>query len=289
MRSPRTRTLQLTLIGVAALLFAALILVIAGVDSFDFRSARPLEYSSAPSGGSDSEEATGWRAVAILMRVLVTIAVVVVIFQILFHKGFRLFYLVLIFIFVGILLLAEFGGCNRSQPAGTDEPETGEMLEPPERLDWAEPLPDAPRSTNLHYILAALAVSGVVVAIAGFALIRWLRAHPREEETAVTEILETLSTAARRIRAGEDPYTVVLYCYQEMLRILSVAGRIDATYLTPREFQLRLQQAGLSGEDVAQLTEMFEVVRYAGRVDASFAERALACLDAIQEAHVTDE
>ena len=74
-----------------------------------------------------------------------------------------------------------------------------------------------------------------------------------------------------------------------MIRILSIKGKIDATFLTPREFEIRLRGLGMSGESITQLTGIFEIVRYAGRVDDSFAARALACLEAIQEAHTIDE
>ena len=74
-----------------------------------------------------------------------------------------------------------------------------------------------------------------------------------------------------------------------MLRILSIKGKLDATFLTPREFEVRLRSLGMSGDSISQLTSIFEIVRYADRVDDLFAARALTCLEAIQEAHETDE
>ncbi len=143
--------------------------------------------------------------------------------------------------------------------------------------------------SNLLYVALAVALSSVLVGAGVVILVRWMRNRPEAADDGRDEILESITDAARRLRAGDDPYTVVLYCYQEMIRILSAMGKIDATYLTPREFERRLRGIGLSGEHTAQLTGIFEIVRYGGRVDDGFAARALACLEAIQEAHASDD
>ena len=284
MNSPRTQTVTTALVGVTVLLLAAIALLILGVDSFEFRAAKPIEYASAPVGGNENTEARGWQAVTLIMRVLVTISLAVVIFQLIFSRRFRIYYLVLILLFGGILLATEFVGCNRTPPEDVEGRSTQQMMEDAPIAQAASEDVETEPSNGL-YVLVAIILSTVAVAGAIFFAARWLRRRPKSGKTEVHEILESLSSAARRIRAGEDPYTVVLLCYQEMLRILSVVGRIDATCLTPREFQDRLRQFGLSGQHVARLTEMFEIVRYARRTDESFSERALACLDAIREAH----
>jgi len=274
---------MIALVGITALIFAAIALLILGVDDFEFRSAKPLEYASAPVSGNENTEARGWQAVTLLMRVLVTIALAVVIFQLIFNRRFRIYYLVLIALFGGILLATEFVGCNRTPPENVEDQTTEQIMEDAPIAQASEDVETEP--SNGLYVLVAVALSTLAVGAVLFFAARWLRRRSKSDKAEVNEILESLSSAARRIRAGEDPYTVVLFCYQEMLRILSVVGRIDATCLTPREFQDRLRQFGLSGQHVARLTEMFEIVRYARRTDDSFSKRALACLDAIREAH----
>ena len=52
--------------------------------------------------------------------------------------------------------------------------------------------------------------------------------------------------------------------------------------MTPREFASRLEQAGLPGEAVAQLTRLFEGVRYGDRKSAPRdVNEAVRCLQTI--------
>ncbi|MBU0595462.1 DUF4129 domain-containing protein [Candidatus Bipolaricaulota bacterium] len=271
-----------------ALLLAAIVLLIAGIHDFEFLPARPLEYTMVLSGGPDSTGAIGWRVVTVLVRVLLIISLVVVLFQLVFSKLHRKYYIVLIMVFAAILLATDFVGCNRMPPAEVEMRGVDEMMAQPEVEAVAQPELEVVTS-RFQYVILAIGLSGAVVLAGGLCLRKWLRSRRQAASVVQDEILESLANAAHRIRAGEDAYTVVLLCYQEMLRILSTAGRIDATYLTPREFERRLQSIGLAGSAVTQLTDMFELVRYARRIDDTFATRALTCLNAIQEAHATPE
>jgi len=54
------------------------------------------------------------------------------------------------------------------------------------------------------------------------------------------------------------------------------------TSMTPHEFATRLEQAGLPGEAVKQLTRLFEAVRYGGqRSNPVMVKEAVACLTTI--------
>jgi len=197
---------------------------------------------------------------------------------------------VLIVIFFGFLIASDLldwekRDVEEPQPVAQED----EWVQPIERASDAQPVErDVAASRSQIVILAILLSSGVVIA-GSIGLYKWLKARPAPVDDGYQEILGTITHAARRLRAGEDPRTVVLFCYQEMILILSTKGKIDATYLTPREFETRLRSLGLSGESIKELTAIFEIVRYAGRVDDGFAARALAALEAIQETYGTDE
>jgi len=287
MSNSRTRAIQIALIGITALCLVLIGILIIGVHSFEFRPARQIDIPPIPTGGWPAGGSLGWRAFTVFMQVLFIIAIVGVIYSLLFNRKFRIYYIVWILIFAAISFAVEFTGCDRRPPedtASTAQQVTTEPIAPMEDQNDTDV-----EASGLQYVVVAVALSSAIVLAAIAFGLRWVRRRSQADRGSYDEVLESLSTAARRIRAGEDPYTVVLFCYQEMLRILTLAARIDATYLTAREFQGHLQRIGLSGESIANLTEMFEVVRYAGRVDSAFVERALACLDAIQEAHADDQ
>jgi hypothetical protein len=71
-----------------------------------------------------------------------------------------------------------------------------------------------------------------------------------------------------------------------MVRILNEQRGIQRRkHMTPREFEIRLEEAGFPGEPVRQLTRLFEQVRYGAKALGAQEERqAVACLTAIVEA-----
>ncbi|MCK5246061.1 DUF4129 domain-containing protein, partial [Candidatus Bipolaricaulota bacterium] len=217
-------------------------------------------------------------------------AFVVFVFQLIVNRSFRGFFLVVILITGAAILASEIFGWDKliPPPPPADPGEIIWEMVPEEDLN-IQPVEREVEASNAQTIILAIILSSIVVIVGGIVVFKWLKARPEATDDGYDEILESITDAAQRIRAGEDPRTVVLFCYQEMIRILSIKGRIDASCLTPREFEVRLHGLGMSGESISQLTVIFEIVRYAGRVDDSFAARALTCLEAIQEAHTIDE
>jgi hypothetical protein len=202
----------------------------------------------------------------------------------------RIAIIVVILVFAAVIMLVDYVGCDRLPiDDETTVDQEGRLESPVEQDLDLQPVEREVTSSQGLYVVLAIVLSVAAVAVGGALLARRLRRGPEAVEDGYQEILESISDAAGRLRAGEDPYTVVLYCYQEMIRILSTVGHIDATYLTPREFEGRLRNVGLFGESVHQLTGIFEVVRYGGHIDDTFAPRALACLETLQEEHHVDE
>ncbi len=134
------------------------------------------------------------------------------------------------------------------------------------------------------FLLATLTLA-LTAAIVAWSLSKFRPRRPRLSEDA--RLIQSLSTAAHRLRDGDDVYGVVLRCYQEMLRLLSQEQGINPTCLTPREFVRRLPTTRLSTEQIRELTSLFETVRYGSRIDDRFSDRALACLTSIEETHAS--
>jgi len=290
MSKPRTRAIQLALVAFTAILIVLILPLIGNIHDIEFLSGREFGPVSTASSGGMPPESPGWSIVTLLMRILFAVGAVVFVFQLITNRQFRRFYLIMILILGGALIASEFLGCDRQTPEEVITPDQETLPESPTEADLnLQPVEREVKASTAQYIILAVVLSSIIVIVGGILLLKWLKARPQAIDNGLNKIMDSITDAAHRLRAGEDPYTVVLFCYQEMIRILSTKGKIDVTYLTPREFELRLRGLGLSGNSIAQLTAIFEIVRYAGRVDDSFATRALACLDAIQEAHSTDE
>jgi len=290
MPMPRTRVLSLVLVLLTVLLIALLLPLIGNIDRIQFLPGRPTSFHVTTSAGGPPPVSPGWSMVTFLMRVLLILALAAVAIGFIANRRIRIALIVIALILGGALMLVDYVGCEHRTPEEDVTTDQEGRLEPPAEADLGlEPSTREVTASNGLYVALAIALSVIVVAVGATLLARWLRHRPVATEDGYQEILDSISDAAIRLRAGEDPYTVVLYCYQEMIRILSKVGGIDATYLTPREFEDRLRSVGLSGQPVHQLTGIFEIVRYGGRVDDTFAARALACLETLQEAHHDDE
>ncbi len=289
MSTPRIRVLLLLLIALSVLFVALMFPLIGNIDSVEFLPGRPTSFDVTTTAGGPPPEAPGWSMFTLLMRVLFILALASVTIGFVSNRRIRAVVVVVVLLFGAALLLIDHVGCDR-QPIVEDTIEQEERFEPAVEGDLdLEPVEREVTSSTGLYVILAVVLSVLAVAVGGALLARWLKSRPEPADDGYQEILDSISNAAGRLRAGEDPYTVVLYCYQEMIRILSTVGRIDATYLTPREFEDRLRAIGLSGQPVHQLTGIFEIVRYGGHIDETFPSRALACLETLQEAHHVDE
>jgi len=189
---------------------------------------------------------------------------------------------------LGIMLIGRlFSGWFQHRPAG-EIVDTGLVI--PESI-----LANPP---TWSLVLAAGAVSILILGICAFVVIQWiafrkhidqqkheLAALQAEQEALVAQAADT----AARIRQGNPLQGEVIRCYQEMDRLLSRRRNIKPTYLTPREFTDSLQELGIRTEHVQELTALFELVRYGGRDDQSMAQQALVCLDKLQTDYATEE
>ncbi|MEA3441855.1 MAG: DUF4129 domain-containing protein [Chloroflexota bacterium] len=104
------------------------------------------------------------------------------------------------------------------------------------------------------------------------------------EETEESDLLAAeASHTLDKIHSGADFRNAILRCYDQMCKILlNERGLHRQRWMTAREFERRLLQAGLPESPVEGLTQLFEYVRYGGNEPNKTQEnQAVDCLSAI--------
>jgi hypothetical protein len=134
-------------------------------------------------------------------------------------------------------------------------------------------------------------VSFVVIAILLIFLVWKLNSIWRELNTPVSDSsMQKLAKIARSslhdLSSGRESSDVILNCYYRMSDVISDKKNIERrASMTPNEFAVRLEQAGLPADAVKKLTRLFESVRYGGhRSDSTSVNEAVACLTTILHA-----
>lgn len=199
-------------------------------------------------------------------------------------------------VFAAILLLAAFAFIILPGQPADQETLTGEdELENGERADLRQPgIPStqpgtgdgAPRSPGalppwVTYVAAIILVLPLVWL--GWRIVR-RAVTPKPPETG-DELQELAARAVDDLKAGVSVEEVVIRCWARMADILAPrAGAVDPG-VTPRELAQLLVRRGVRHDAVAELTRLFEEVRYGARADAPRRQRALAALAAVKEAY----
>ena len=288
------RARQHRLVVLAVALVGVLLLLVAGLRHIEFEPGYNLQNPPVPAGiagaGDDDTEYPGFSRA---LQIAFIIALAVVVIGPLFVKEARR-YLYLVLIFVALLFVVSYFEQEleelRREPR--DAPaEIAEMMAEESQEQELElgPTPEEEIASDSTVVLIAVTISALFV-IGVFLAVRAYLAKKRRtgqpiELGELNELVHSVNAAASRIRAGDDPRTVVLLCYQEMLDILSRRGRIVHEHLTPREFADSLVSAGMAEHHVDELTEVFELVRYGERGGQELADRAVVSLEAIRDAY----
>jgi len=133
-------------------------------------------------------------------------------------------------------------------------------------------------------LVASLGVALLLtILVVGIAWSVWWR-HRRPRHP-LERLAQEAQNALDALWAGGDLKNVVIRCYLEMNRIVSEQRGIRRDQaMTPREFEHYLEEKGLPGEPVRQLTRLFEEVRYGTLIPGENEKRkAVASLAAIVE------
>lgn len=91
----------------------------------------------------------------------------------------------------------------------------------------------------------------------------WQKYIALSNHKPLDEIARIARSSLKDLSSGRDSSDVIVNCYLRMSDVVSNKRHLHrAVAMTPHEFALRLEQAGLPGDAVSRLTRLFEGVRY---------------------------
>ena len=111
----------------------------------------------------------------------------------------------------------------------------------------------------------------------------WKKYMSFSAKKPLDEIAKVARSSLDDLSSGRNSSDVIINCYLRMSDIVSNKRNLHRTVaMTPHEFALRLEQAGLPGDAVTRLTRLFEGVRYGDRKSVpKDINEAVACLKTI--------
>jgi uncharacterized membrane protein len=280
----RKRIWALLFLGIAVV---AMVLLSAGLSELELFSGRPFSLGRELPAWGEGGTVGGGDILMILLRVFLILAFVLFPFSIIYlivspearkRVLARLALLLLLFIFYYLWMHLR----PNLWSEGAQSLDKGLEIFPPASTAPVEFMPNPPPWLTLA---ASLGLALLIVAMLVGVLWLLLR-HRRRSEGTVKRLAQEAQDALDALLTGADLKNTVMRCYFEMARTLDEQRGIKRhTDMTPREFERRLEAAGLPGEPIRKLTWLFEEVRYGTRVPSGGEERqAISCLAAIVEA-----
>lgn len=114
----------------------------------------------------------------------------------------------------------------------------------------------------------------------------WFYRILRPPKSQLRNLARLARTALKDISAGRNWDDTVIQCYARMSETIDEKrGLHRQQAMTPSEFAIRLEQAGLPSDPVRRLTRLFEKARYGGRKSSrEDVDEAVTCLTAILHA-----
>lgn len=273
---------RLGIVLLTGLAVIAILLLSAGISGLELQPGKPLRLWLGEPGASSLPPASSqtlidifravWQVMAILCVVLLPVAII----QFIISPEARKRIIRNILRTLGFLLLYYLLAFGLAQSVGQLTEAQADAAANPVELTSAEFVPPSD----------AVVYSASVVAVILAVVIAWLMWRKfRPPPAPLQEIAHHAQAAIDDLRAGSDLKNTVIRCYYEMSRALSRRQGIQRRRdMTPREFEMRLADAGLPITHVHRLTRLFEAARYSPRSTGEREEReALECLTAIAD------
>jgi uncharacterized protein DUF4129 len=165
-------------------------------------------------------------------------------------------------------------GFNLQRAEG--QPPDGESVVP-------MPVFEAPQVSPAFSYLISFVFALILLVVFWF-LYRGLQRYSARNKTgSLDEIAKIARSSLHDLSSGRNSSDVIINCYLRMSDVVSSKRQLQrGIAMTPHEFALRLEQAGLPGDAVTKLTRLFEGVRYGDRKSGpKDVNEAVSCLKTI--------
>lgn len=148
-----------------------------------------------------------------------------------------------------------------------------------------EPAPvfTPPQAVSWTAYLVSFGILVAMILVAWKLNTLWKELNAPVSVSPIKKLARIARSSLRDLSAGRDSTDVIMNCYYSMSDVVLDKKHIDRqASMTPSEFALQLEQAGLPSDAVRKLTRLFESVRYGGhRSDPAAVNEAVACLTTI--------
>jgi hypothetical protein len=157
--------------------------------------------------------------------------------------------------------------------------------EAPPSQDTIVPLPafEPPQVSPTFSYLISFAIALIWLAVIWLLYRGWKRYVSMSVKKPLDEIAKIARSSLNDLSSGRNSSDVIINCYLRMSDVVSDKRHLHrTTAMTPHEFALHLEQAGLPGDAVIRLTRLFEGVRYGARKSGpQDINEAVSCLKTI--------
>jgi hypothetical protein len=270
----------------AVLALAALTVLAVSLNQVSFREAQHFGQKEAASLESSSEEVGQiWVEVPIWKQIVLwtMLGLMVVLIGLLMSPEARKRLLIMfirgVFLFWGVYFLVKnYGdqfldfnfGRGAAEQLGPDPAAPIPVFEP------SQISPTFSYLISFGFVLLWLAIL--------WTLYRgWKRYQLLNTKKPLDEIAKIARSSLDDLSSGRNSSDVIINCYLRMSDVVSSRRQLQREIaMTPHEFALRLEQAGLPGDAVTRLTHLFETVRYGDRKSGPRdVNEAVSCLRTI--------
>jgi hypothetical protein len=157
--------------------------------------------------------------------------------------------------------------------------------EAPPGQDTVVPIPafEPPQVSPTFSYLISFAIALLWLLIIWILYRGWKRYVSLNTKKPLDEIAKIARSSLNDLTSGRNSSDVIINCYLRMSDVVSSTRHLYRnTAMTPHEFALHLEQAGLPGDAVTRLTRLFEGVRYGNRKSGpQDINEAVSCLKTI--------
>jgi len=140
-----------------------------------------------------------------------------------------------------------------------------------------------PQSASWITYLVSFGIAALLIILAWRLNVIWKELNVPVNTSPIKKLAGIARASLRDLSSGKDSTDVIMNCYYRMSDVVLDKKQINRNAsVTPSEFALHLEQAGLPGDAVRRLTRLFESVRYGGyKSGPSAVNEAIICLTTI--------